>query len=60
MKAKENYKMTYELKRVLSTVLDPHRRGELKRLMISSEIAHQRFKKSRATRQMPVDTSSDE
>lgn len=60
MKAKENYKMTYELKRVLSTIADPHHRGEIKRLMIDAEKSYARHKKSRASRQMPADTSDSE
>ena len=36
-KTDRNYKMTYQSKRLLARILDPHYRGEVKRLMIQSE-----------------------
>jgi hypothetical protein len=41
MKPGANYKMTKQSKRFLATVIDPHRRGELKRGTIQAELAGQ-------------------
>ena len=41
MKPGANYRMTKQSKRFLATVIDPHRRGELKRGTIQAELASQ-------------------
>jgi len=43
----KNYRMSRPLKVMLAGVLDPQRRGEIKRAMIAAEVAAQRFRNSR-------------
>lgn len=59
MKPKDFYAMSYELKRSLSRILDPHHRGEVKRLMIEAEKAKMAASKKRFTGKAPVDVSED-
>jgi hypothetical protein len=47
-----SYKMTYQSKRLLSRILDPHYRGEVKRLLIQAEITSA----NKTVRSMPKDT----
>ena len=39
MKAKGNFKLSKTSKRMISTIVDPHQRGALKRAMIQAELA---------------------
>jgi len=39
MKPTSTYKMTKTTKRYLATIVDPHRRGEIKRMAIQGELA---------------------
>ena len=41
MKSGSNFKMSKQSKRFLATVLDPHRRGEIKRGTVQAELASQ-------------------
>jgi hypothetical protein len=47
MKADKNYRMSKQLKTMLSSMPDPHRRGEVKRLMIDAELSALKFRTSR-------------
>ena len=53
-KTDRNYKMSYQNKRLLSRILDPQYRGEVKRLMIQAEI----IAANKPTRSLPRDTGS--
>lgn len=41
MKSGSNYKMSKQSKRYLATIINPHRRGEIKRGTIQAELAGQ-------------------
>lgn len=47
MKADKNYRMSKQLKTMLASKTEPHRRGEVKRAMIEAEIMALRFRNSR-------------
>lgn len=54
-----NYRMSKSLKCVLAAILDPHRRGEIKRAMIEAEVSAMRFRNRRLTGDRN-DTQSDQ
>jgi hypothetical protein len=41
MKSGSNYRMSKQSKRYLATIIDPHRRGEIKRGTVQAEITSQ-------------------
>jgi len=41
MKSGSNFKMSKQSKRFLATIIDPHRRGEIKRGTVQAELASQ-------------------
>lgn len=41
MKSGSNYKMSKQSKRYLATIIDPHRRGEIKRGTVQAELSGQ-------------------
>ena len=54
MKPTSTYKMTKTTKRFLATIVDPHKRGEIKRMAIQGELA------AAAAKFAKVDKSSKE
>lgn len=59
MKPKDFYAMSYEVKRSLSRIQDPHRRGEVKRLMIIAEKAELAANKKRFSGKALTDINED-
>lgn len=41
MRAGSNFKMSKQSKRYLATIIDPHRRGEIKKGTVQAELASQ-------------------
>jgi hypothetical protein len=49
MKPNKDFRLSKSTKRILATFIDPHKRGEWKRLMISAEIAEKQAKMAKLT-----------
>ena len=51
LKPNQNFRMTKQNKRFLATVIDPHKRGEIKRGMIEAQLAsEQQYRPSKGKR----------
>lgn len=59
MKPTTSYKMKYQTKRFLSRILDPHFRGEVKRLFVEGELCAQYAKNKSKGRDMREIRSND-
>ena len=53
LKPTSSYRMTKQTKRSLALIIDPHKRGEQKRMMIQAELAAQIRVKEKKNRNEP-------
>lgn len=59
MKPTSNYKMSKQAKRYLATILDPHKRGQIKKGIIDSELTKEFQPRRSRVAESPNDSLTD-